>query len=125
MPIPTFSAITTTAVMESIPFMGIHSQSLQSRQTEEAEICGKATIVESFHQQQSMDQPCSLRTQRIAKEKEESGAMEEEEEGEQETNEQGEGSDEEQQQPASEDVNSSQPMSDDDELSGPDDMDED
>jgi len=67
----------------------------------------------------------ALEKQRIAKEKEESGAMEEEDEGEQETNEQGEDSDEEQQQSASEDVNSSRPMSDDDELSGPDDMDED
>ncbi|KAK3815425.1 MAG: histone-fold-containing protein [Benniella sp.] len=67
----------------------------------------------------------ALEKQRIAKEKEESGAMEEEDEGEQESNEQGEDSDEEQQQSVSEDVNSSRPMSDDDELSGPDDMDED
>ncbi|KAK3815395.1 MAG: hypothetical protein J3Q66DRAFT_402348 [Benniella sp.] len=66
-----------------------------------------------------------LEKQRIGKEKEESGVMEKEDEGEQETNEQGDDSDEEQQQSASEDVNSSRPMSDDDELSGPDDMDED
>ncbi|KAK3807216.1 MAG: hypothetical protein J3Q66DRAFT_374684 [Benniella sp.] len=81
-----------------------------------------ATTVTQYDSLESLQD--TLEKQPIAKEKEESGAVEEEDEGEQETNEQGEDSDEEQQQSASEDVTSSRPMSDDDELSGPDDMDE-
>ncbi|KAG0246134.1 histone-fold-containing protein [Mortierella sp. GBAus27b] len=73
----------------------------------------------------AMPLKAALEKQRIAKEKEESGAMEEDDEGEQEANGQDEESDEERQRSVSEGVNSSRPMSDDEELSGPDDMDED
>ncbi|KAF9985189.1 hypothetical protein BGZ65_011496 [Modicella reniformis] len=69
----------------------------------------------------------ALEKQRIAKEKEENVTLEEDEdEVEQEANGQGEESEEENQRSVSEgDVNSSRVISDDDELSGPDDMDED